>query len=284
MIDNLAGTVSERTMEIYTKAWDDYREFCASLGLEVYSAGSVLEWRKRLAASPYSPNTINTSLSAIKSIFKASMASGQVTIEVYTQVRAIAQVSVRAMRDRLRPDKDVLSDLTVMAIIDGIDVSTLKGWRDRAVISLLATTGMRIEELCLLRSSDVDLQAKTVMVRGKTDIRPRAVPLSGLAERALVTWFFMRNMTSAWVFNSLEGRSQVVQDKPISTVGAYNLVVAAAKTVGVNISCHDFRRYVATRLAQENIVSAQALLGHRSIITTQRYVKRLPMPSVEWLG
>lgn len=283
MIENLYGTVTERTLLLYGKAWNAYQAFCGE-DYPLVDAASVLAWRKSLVEAGYSPNTINSALSGIKSIFSAACAAGDVSVGVYTQVRAIASVSTRALRDRLRPSKDILTDASVMAILDAIDTTTLKGLRDRAILCVLATTGVRIEELSEIKLSDWDVTGSRLTVRGKTDTYPRLVPVSFVATNAMTKWLFARNFVSEWVFTSFAGRSLVGQDKPITTQGAYNAVVEAAKQAGVNISPHDFRRYVATRLASENIVQAQAVLGHASIMTTQRYVQRADLPSVDWLG
>ena len=88
---------------------------------------------------------------------------------------------------------------------------------------------------------------------------------------------------SEYVFTSFQGKSLQPVDKPMSRQAAHALIVERAKAAGLNLACHDFRRFVATELAQENIKEAQQALGHASIITTQRYVKRTELPSVDWL-
>jgi integrase len=283
MRELLLGTVSERTLTLYEKAWREYEDFCVSSNLPLWSSGSVLAWRTSLVEARYSPNTINSALSAIKSIFAASVAAGSVSVELYTQVRAIASVSVRALRDRLRKGNVPLDDIAVQEIIDNIDTSTPKGLRDKAMLCLLATSGVRIEELCGLRGDQWRIPERVIYVQGKTDIRPRAVPVAQVTEVNLTAWLFAREIASAWLFNSFAGRSMRAVDKPITTQGAYNVVVEAARKMGIDASPHDFRRYVATKLAEGNIVEAQAVLGHASIVTTQRYVKRAELPSVDWL-
>lgn len=284
MMKNIYGTVSERTSVLYQKSWDLYTDYCKDNDLDVTWARSVIAWRTSLIASDYSPNTINSHLSAIKSILRASVATGEISVMEYTMIRAVASVSVRALRDRLRPKNDKLTDSTVMQIIDAIDTGTLKGLRDKAMICVLATTGVRIEELTELRLTKWFVVDKLIYVKGKTDIEERAVPVSEIATTAMLDWVYARNSFTDYVFTSFAGRSERVQDKAITTQGAYNVVVERAQAVGVNISPHDFRRYVATKLAETNIVDAQAVLGHKSIMTTQRYVLSPALPSVDWLS
>lgn len=283
MIGNIYGTVTERTYDLYEKSWNKYDTFCTENSFWEKSPKSVMEWRKSLIDQGFSPNTINSHLSAIKTIFKEAVASGEVTIETYTMVRAIGSVSVRALRDRLRPSKDRLSDETVMVIINAIDNSTLKGLRDRAILSVLATTGVRVDELSSLNISQWDSTRKIISVRGKTDTVPRNVPMSDLAKQAVALWLMARNSDAFCIFNGFEGRSGRLRSVPVTTQGVYNMVVERASVVGIDVTPHDFRRYVATRLAEKNIVEAQQVLGHRSIVTTQRYIKQLALPDVDWL-
>jgi site-specific recombinase XerD len=285
MIENVFGTVTERTMFLYRKSWAKYQDHCQENELAETSAAAVMSWRKSLVEQGFSPNTINSHLSAIKTVFKEALPSGEISLETYAQVKAIGSVSVRALRDRLRPAKDLLTDESVMRILNAIDVTTLKGIRDRAIIATLATTGVRIEELSELNTSYYRPDDNLIYVKGKTDIRPRAVPLSNIAKQAIALWLYARGVDSWWIFNGFEGRSGVVRtDFSITTQGAYDVITSRAAAVGVDVAPHDFRRYVATRLAQDNIVNAQAVLGHKSIITTQRYVKQADLPSVDWLG
>lgn len=284
MISNVYGTVTERTYSLYEKSWGKYTAYCDQLALDPKSPKSVMDWRASLVGSGFSPNTINSHLSAIKSIFKESIASGEITIDSYTRIRAISSVSVRALRDRLRAPKDKLTDTTVMQIINAIDTSTLKGLRDKAILSVLATTGVRVEELSTLTISQWDAQSKIIQVKGKTDISYRAVPMSDLARSAVAAWLFARNAAASAIFVGFEGRSERLRSTAITTQGAYQVIVERAAAVGVDVAPHDFRRYVATRLAETNIVDAQNVLGHRSIVTTQRYVKQPALPSMDWLG
>lgn len=282
MRELLEGTVTYRTLDLYEKSWNDYQSYCQDNKLEVWNPRSIMTWRTTLVEAQYSPNTINSALSAIKSVFKASVAAGDVSVELYTQVRAIASVSVRALRDRLRPGNTPLDDVMVQEIIDNLDASTVKGLRDRAILEVLASSGVRAEELCALRFYAFNSEARTLTVMGKTDYRPRIVPLSTTACKALIAWLYGRERGTEWLFPSFAGRSLKQVDKPITTQGAYNVVAESARALGYEVSPHDFRRYVATKLAEGNIVDAQEVLGHASIMTTQRYVKRRKLPSVEW--
>jgi len=284
MFDNILGTVTDRTIELYRRSWAKYLSHCEDNALELTTANAVMSWRLAMVEEGFSPNTINSHLSAIKTIFKANIPTGIISLETYAMVKAVGSVSVRALRDRLRPAKDKLTDESVMRIINAIDLSSLGGIRDRAILCLLATTGVRIEELSTLTLESYKPNDNILYVRGKTDTYPRAVPLSEIAKQAVGLWLYTRGNVSEYIFNGFYGTTGVLRSEAISTQGAYAIITDRAKDVGVDIAPHDFRRYVATKLAETNIVDAQSVLGHRSIVTTQRYVRQPALPSVNWLS
>lgn len=283
MLDNLIGTVTDSTMERYRDSWQRYQNFCQEQALAALNAASILAWRSSLVASLFSPNTINSHLSAIKSILAASVPSGEVSLELYTQVRAVGTVSVRALRDRLRPDKDLLTLESMQTLVDSISGKDLMSLRDRALVAVLATSGARISEVVNLKIDDLNFADSTFAVLGKTDVVKRQAPTNRVALAHVMTWLFARGNMSEYVFTSFQGKSLQPVDKPMSRQAAHALIVERAKAAGLNLACHDFRRFVATQLAQENIKQAQEALGHASIVTTQRYVKRTELPSVDWL-
>lgn len=270
-------------MSRYRDSWQRYQTFCQEQERVVLNASSFLAWRTSLVDKLYSPNTINSHLSAIKSILAASIPTGEVSLELYAQVRAVSTVSVRAMRERLRPDKDLLTTTTMQELVDSVGGTDLRSLRDKALIALLSTSGARISEVIHLKVSDLDLVASTFAVLGKTDTVQREAPSNRVAMSHVMTWLYARGNMSEYVFTSFQGKSLVPVDKPMTRQAAHALIVERAKDAGLNLACHDFRRFVATQLAQENITQAQEALGHASISTTQRYVKRTELPSVDWL-
>lgn len=282
MLDYLSGTITDRTFELYGRSWQKYTDFCQGEGQEEKQAATILLWRAHLVRLGYSPNTINAHLSAVKSIFRAALPTGEITFETYAQVRAVANVSHRALRDRLRPANELLTDDLVLEILGAIDLSTLKGIRDRAMLALLATTGVRVEELSTISLENFDINSNLIYVCGKTDIIPRTVPVSDIAKAACLLWLEERGIESPFLFNGFVGKSGVLRRDSITTQGVYDCVISRAAAIGIRVTPHDFRRYVATKLAERNISEAQIMLGHKSIITTQRYVKRANLPNVNW--
>lgn len=283
MLENLIGTVTAGTLARYADTWQRYQLFCSDQSMAVISAYSLLAWRTSLVNADYSPNTINSYLASIKSIMQAALPSGEVTLEEYAAMRAVASVSVRALRSRLRPAKELLSDEELQALVDSIEGDDLQALRDKALIALMATSGARISEVVALRVEHLNIAASKISILGKTDVERREAPASRVALGYVMQWLFARGMNYGWVFTSFQGKSLTVVDRPMTRQAAHDVVKKRAGAQGLDLACHDFRRFVATKLAEGNLSQAQRALGHKSPSTTAGYIKRAPLPTVDWL-
>lgn len=146
--------------------------------------------------------------------------------------------------------------------------------RDVALLELLYGTGARIDEACGLDRDDLDLDARTVLLRGKGN-RERLIPLGGAAVQSLEVYLvrgrpaFVRSSTPA-VFLNTRGRR-------LSRQSAWAVVSSAAERAGVNqrVSPHTLRHSFATHLVERgaDVRVVQELLGHASVTTTQIYTK-----------
>ncbi|MFH1840969.1 MAG: tyrosine-type recombinase/integrase [Candidatus Shapirobacteria bacterium] len=150
----------------------------------------------------------------------------------------------------------------------------LMALRNRVILELLFSTGMRISELCRLNKSDIDNSGKIfVMGKGKKErfvyLTPRA---QGWLERYLLT----RNDVSSALFVPYAGANVASNKKRLSV----NYIQAKIKfyreklKINVPTSAHSLRHGFATYLAEKGASPAaiQILLGHESLDTTTRYV------------
>ncbi|MBR1387451.1 MAG: tyrosine recombinase XerD [Alloprevotella sp.] len=169
---------------------------------------------------------------------------------------------------------EVLSVDEVNAIESVIDVSTSEGQRDRAMIELLYSCGLRVSELCSLRLSDLYLDEAFLRVLGKGN-KQRLIPIAQSALKELDLWFHHRVMITPkpgeedYVFIS-ERRK-----KHLSRITVFHQIRVYAQLAGISkeISPHTFRHTFATHLLEggANLRAIQAMLGHESISTTQIY-------------
>jgi integrase/recombinase XerD len=165
----------------------------------------------------------------------------------------------------------------VRRVIDAIDVMTPSGARDRALLLLLATTGLRNKELRLLELQDIHWRAAEVLVRGTKGKRDRVVPLLQEAGAALAEYVLHARprIDSQRVFlYYVPPMGPFKSSTPISRI-----VRSRLEQTGIKLSrvagAHLLRHSLATQLVSQRrpINEVADLLGHRSIDTTAIYVK-----------
>lgn len=159
-------------------------------------------------------------------------------------------------------------------LCDAPALTALKGWRDRALLHALASSGLRAAELVTLQEGQVMAQDGNFFleVMGKYQLAPRLACLSHEAYSALQAWLARRPLESPYLFTAFQGRSLRPLPVPLSTRGLRFVIEAYALSAGLaHVSPHGFRRFVGTQLARTDIRMAQKALGHRSIETTARH-------------
>ena len=169
---------------------------------------------------------------------------------------------------------DVLTLQEIDDIINAIDLATAEGQRNRAMIELLYSCGLRVSELCSLRISDLYLKEQFIRVTGKGD-KQRLVPISSRAIAELEAYFADRSRISIkhgyedYVFISERLK------KKLSRITVFHIVkeLVAATGISKSVSPHTFRHSFATHLLEggANLRVIQAMLGHESIATTEIY-------------
>jgi integrase/recombinase XerD len=109
-------------------------------------------------------------------------------------------------------------------------------------------------------------------VCGKTDDTPREAPLSAEAYTAILAWVDARPLLSDYLFIAMDGRGQRWTARPMAEENIQKTIRQYAEALGLaHVKPHDFRRFVGTQLAREDIRKAQKALGHKSIETTARH-------------
>lgn len=151
--------------------------------------------------------------------------------------------------------------------------------RDKAILELLFSSGLRVSELTNLKRETVNVAKDDFTVRGKGN-KLRLVFLSGAAKEALKTYFTKRQDSSPFVFVRYDRAAPTTasierQPQPITSRSVQRLVTHYAQQAGITkrVTPHVLRHSFATDLLMNgaDIRSVQALLGHASITTTQVY-------------
>ena len=171
-----------------------------------------------------------------------------------------------------KPLPVVLSKEEIQKMIDSIPNETPLDLRNKAIMETLYASGLRITELIELKTSDIHLMEKYIMVIGKGN-KERMVPLGDMAVVALRNYIekgrpFLSKKPGTTLFYNYQGN-------PISRQALYKYIVKLAQDNGITkeISPHTIRHSFATHSLEGGIDLriVQELLGHEDISTTQIY-------------
>ena len=168
---------------------------------------------------------------------------------------------------------EYLTTEEVDALEDSIDLTTKEGQRNRAIIEVFFSCGLRVSELTNLKLSDLFLPQKFIRVVGKGN-KERLIPISDRAIQELNRWFIDRDMLDIkpgeedYVFLNRRGHH-------LTRVMILIMVKRQAEAAGIKktISPHTLRHSFATALLRggADLRVIQALLGHANIGTTEIY-------------
>jgi integrase/recombinase XerD len=168
---------------------------------------------------------------------------------------------------------DILSAEEIDMIINGIDVSIAEGHRNRAIIEVLYSCGLRVSELVSMQISCYFPEKGFIKITGKGN-KERLVPIGGQAMSAISIYLKQRASVKIKKGNEdflfLNRRGSKLTREMILI-----MVKRAAKNAGIEkiISPHTFRHSFATHLIEggADLRAVQEMLGHESVITTEIY-------------
>jgi integrase/recombinase XerD len=210
----------------------------------------------------------NTVLAAIKSFFRFLKSEGLV---VHDPAAALEY----ARQPKSLP-RNVLTPQEARQILEQVDTTTPLGKRDRAILEIFYSTGIRKAELRNLLLSDLDLAGGLLRVTLGKGARDRVVPLGQVAAAALAD--YLSHARPALLGAGHIDRLFIsYRGNPLDphTLGSLVKRHAQAADVKKVVSPHVWRHTCATHLVQNhaNLRHVQDLLGHRSLATTERYLR-----------
>jgi integrase/recombinase XerC len=255
--------LSAHTLTAYRRDLQGLAEFGARRRLDWngFDNSQMRAFAAALHGGGLSPRSVQRNLSAARTFYEFLIREGKCARNPAQDVRA--PKAKKRLPETL--DADLMGRLLAFRADDSLSA------RDKAIMELFYSSGLRLAELVGLSLGDVDLKDRTVRVLGKGS-KTRIVPVGRQAIDALLKWRKERAaLAKAGVEALFVGRS----GRPLS-VRAVQLRVGAwgrRQGIGVHIHPHMFRHSFATHLLESggDLRGVQELLGHANIGTTQIY-------------
>lgn len=170
---------------------------------------------------------------------------------------------------------DLITHTELSRLLDSPKGNDLKDLRDKAILELLFSTGLRVSELCSL-NRDMDLHSDELSIRGKGG-KVRVVFISDDARSAVKAYLSARKDISDALFIQIENKikKEKMDVKPLTRRSIERIVKQHATKAGISkkVTPHVMRHMFATDLLSNgaDLRSVQAILGHANIGTTQIY-------------
>ncbi len=168
---------------------------------------------------------------------------------------------------------DLITTTELNRLLSAPNGSDLKSLRDRAILELFFSTGLRVSELCSL-SRDLDLTRDEFSIRGKGE-KVRVVFLSDEAKTAVKTYLKKREDMEDALFVNVGRNTNARDEKRLTPRSVERIIKHYAIKSGISkkVTPHVIRHSFATDLLQNgaDLRSVQMLLGHANIATTQIY-------------
>ena len=268
---------------------NDIKEFMAFVGIrEAQSFRSVtrahiIAWRDALERDQCAGATLRRKLAALSSLFNYLCEQNAVFSNPVDGV-------TRPKANNYRGKSPVISDAQAAALLTAPPADTLRGKRDRALLSTLAYHALRREELCKLRVKDVQ-PIKGVLhfrVQGKGE-KERDVPVATVTQRLITEYLEAaghNDDVEGPLFRPVKNNVTGTLAKPLHPNSVYEKIVRRyAREVGITAEVHGFcvhsLRATAATNALDNgadIAKVQEWMGHAHISTTRIYDHRQHKP------
>ncbi len=205
-------------------------------------------------------------LSGLKSFFKFLLMEG------YRKDYPLELIEAPKIGRKL---PDTLSTNEIDQLIAAIDLSTLEGERNKAILEMLYSCGLRVSELTTLKLSDLFFDESFIKVTGKGN-KQRFVPI-GLPTQRILN-IYIENVRNQFPIQKTANDTLFINRRgnPLTRAMIFTIIKGLAVEIGLekSISPHTFRHSFATHLLENgaDLRSIQLMLGHESITTTEIYM------------
>ncbi len=256
--------LAANTIDAYRTDLQRFEAFGGDDLIHCMNAESVQKYIRSLYGTGLSSRSIARHIASLRGLFKFLLSEGRITADPTEHLQTPQQ---------WQSIPRFLSRDQVEALLNAPKPSEPTGLRNRAMLQLLYATGLRVSELCKVRTADLNRDMGIVTVLGKGN-KQRLVPVGDHALAAVETYLnkarpdLLRGRVSPFLFVTSRGGRMTRQ-------AFWKLIVAHGKTAGIfqGLSPHVLRHSFATHLLEggADLRSLQTMLGHSDIATTQIY-------------
>lgn len=262
----LEKSLSANSVEAYLSDLDKLLRFAESEGLKPtdITYNDLQQFVAQLRDIGIHPRSQARIISGIKSFYRFLLLDEYITVDP-TELLESPKIGFKL--------PEVLTLNEINSILDTIDLSLAEGQRNRAMLEVLYSCGLRVSELTQLRYSDIYFEEGFIKVEGKGS-KQRLVPISDTALHEIKNYLYDRNSVAVKkgyediLFLSRRGTA-------LSRIMVFHIIKQQTEMAGIlkNVSPHTFRHSFATHLLEggANLRAIQEMLGHEKITTTEIY-------------
>ena len=264
----LEKNYSDHTVRAYQKDIETFSQFCSENhgeeNIVKISYPLIRNWIVELSDSGISNRTINRKISSLQAYYKFLLKVGDIAVSPLAKHRALKTSKKMEVPFSENEMEEILSEIPF--------TDDFEGERDKLIIELLYTTGMRRAELVNLKIKDVDFSSQVIKVLGKRN-KERIIPMLASTIERIKSYLIKRseleNVTdSSFLILTKEGL-KIYETLVYRTINKYFSLVSPKVNKSPHILRHTFATHLLNRGADLN--SVKELLGHSSLASTQVY-------------
>lgn len=254
---------SKNTIFSYKRDLDDFKEFLIKINKDVLSLNKkdVFNYLIFLSKKKLKPSSLRRKISALRSFYKFLIR------EELIENDPTSDLSL-PKKEKILPD--VISIEEIERLINIIKDEDFKGKRDKAIIELLYSSGLRVSEVINLKINDIDLKNGFLKCFGKGS-KERIVPFGNLAKNYIQNYLNEREklkLNNDFLFVTKKGE-KILRQQINNILNYYTKKAKIKRKIHPHMLRHSFATHLLERGA--DLRSVQELLGHVDISTTQIY-------------
>ena len=256
---------SHHTITAYQNDLNSFQTFCdqefGKESIATVNYAQIRNWIVSLVNAKISNRTINRKVSSLKSFYKF--------LQKTKQIEASPLVKHQALKV-LKQVQVPFSEKEIFNVLDAFDEGDFESVRNKLMVELFYSTGMRRNELINIKMTDIDYVNETVKVLGKRN-KERYIPLLKTVKESLLKYGVIREtieINEPYLFLTKNGK-KIYDTLVYRTINNYFSAVSSKVKKSPHVIRHSFATHLLNEGADLNAV--KELLGHSSLASTQIY-------------